>query len=64
MKKCHQLLLWLVALSLVGVGVWMEFRVDRGALKLLYYSVMTLCMALLGAMTLICRRRAEGLKKG
>ena len=63
MKKSHQLLLWLVALFLVGVGVWMEFRVDRGALKLLYYSVMTLCMALLGAMTLICRRRAEGLKK-
>ena len=63
MKKSRQLVLWLFALLLVGVGVVMEFRVDRGSLKLLYYSVMALCMALLGAMTLICRRRAEGLKK-
>ena len=30
MKKSRQLVLWLFALLLVGVGVVMEFRVDRG----------------------------------
>lgn len=59
MKKSQQLWLWLIALACVGVGILMEFRVDRGSLKLLYYTVMTLCMAVIAAMTFRCRRMAR-----
>lgn len=59
MKKSHLLALWLVTIVCIGLGIFMEFRVDRGSLKLLYYGVMTLCMAVIAAMALICRRKAE-----
>lgn len=59
MKKSHLLLQWLVTLICIGVGIWMEFRVDRGALKLLYYGVMTLCMGTILTMALVDRRKAE-----
>ena len=61
MKKSHLLSLWLVAIACVGVGIYMEFRVDRGSLKLLYYGVMALCMGVITAMALICRAKAEKL---
>lgn len=59
MKKSQQLMLWLVALVCVGLGILMEFRVDRGSLKLLYYTVMVLCMAVIAGMTFRCRRQAR-----
>lgn len=59
MKKSQLLLQWLVTLVCIGVGIWMEFRVDRGPLKLLYYSVMALCMGTILFMALRNRRRAE-----
>jgi len=61
MKKSHLLALWLVAIACVGVGIYMEFRVDRGSLKLLYYGVMALCMGAITAMSLLCRAKAEKL---
>lgn len=61
MKKSHLLALWLVTIACVGVGIYMEFRVDRGSLKLLYYSVMALCMGVITAMSLTCRVKAEKL---
>lgn len=61
MKKSLQLMLWLVMIACIGVGIYMEFRVDRGSLKLLYYIVMGLCMAVITLMALVCRRRAEQL---
>lgn len=61
MKKSHLLALWLVTIACIGLGIFMEFRVDRGELKLLYYGVMILCMGLIALMALICRRKAERL---
>jgi len=61
MKKSHLLALWLVTIVCIGMGIFMEFRVDRGSLKLLYYGVMTLCMGLILLMALICRSKAEKL---
>lgn len=58
-KKSQRALCWLIVLICVGLGVWMEFRVDRGMLKALYYSVMTLCMGAIAALTLLLRRRSE-----
>ncbi len=34
----------------------MEFLVDRGPDKLLYYSVMSLCVAVIAVLALICRK--------
>ena len=59
MKKSPQLALWLVVLACVGMGIFMEFRVDRGEMKMLYYAVMALCMAVLAVMALKLRTRAE-----
>lgn len=59
MKKSRQLALWLIALACVALGIFMEFRVDRGSLKIIYYSVMTLCMAIIAALAFLCRRRAQ-----
>jgi len=59
MKKSQQLALWLVVVACVGMGIFMEFRVDRGSLKLLYYAVMALCMTVLALMALKMRARAE-----
>lgn len=61
MKKSHLLALWLVTIVCIGMGIFMEFRVDRGSLKLVYYAVMILCMALIAAMALLSRRKAERL---
>ncbi len=58
-KKSQRALCWLIVLICVGLGVWMEFRVDRGTLKALYYSVMTLCMGAIAALTLFLRSRSE-----
>ena len=41
-----------------GVTVLMEFRIDRGSMKLLYYSVIALCMAVVSVLALRCRRKA------
>lgn len=59
MKISHLLLQWLITLACIGVGIWMEFRVDRGSLKLLYYGVMALCMGTILGMALVDRRKAE-----
>ena len=59
MKKSRQLLLWLTALACVALGILMEFRVDRGALKWLYYTVMALCMGGIAAMALHCRKQSQ-----
>ncbi|MBQ8313123.1 MAG: prolipoprotein diacylglyceryl transferase [Clostridia bacterium] len=61
MKKSHLLALWLVTIVCIGLGIFMEFRVDRGSLKLVYYAVMILCMALIATMALVSRRKAERL---
>lgn len=59
MKKSLLLMQWLVSIACIGVGIWMEFRVDRGSMKLLYYGVMALCMGIILLMTLMNRRKAE-----
>lgn len=51
MKKSQQLLCWLMAIVCVGVCAVMEFRVDRGTLKWLYYTVMLLCLGVMTGMT-------------
>lgn len=58
MKKGRTLWVWPVVIVCVGVAVAMEFLVDRGPNKLLYYSVMSLCMAVLVALGLTCRSRS------
>lgn len=60
-KKSQHLLLWLVVAACIGMGIFMEFRVDRGPNKLLYYSVLSLCVGLIAALALIFRRKAEKL---
>ena len=59
MKKSQQLVLWLVTVVCIGLAVFMEFRVDRGSNKLLYYAVMASCVAVITWMTLRCRSKAE-----
>lgn len=58
MKKGRTLWVWPVTLVCVGVAVAMEFLVDRGPDKLLYYSVMSLCVAVIAALALLCRKRS------
>ena len=64
MKKSQQLALWLVTIVCIGLAVFMEFRVDRGSNKLLYYAVMSACVAVITWMTLHCRSKAEQLLRG
>lgn len=59
MKKSQLLAQWLMVLVCIGVGIWMEFRVDRGSLKLLYYGVMALCMGTILLMAHHDRRKAD-----
>lgn len=61
-KKSQQLLLWLVVAVCIGLGIFMEFRVDRGSLKMLYYAVLTLCMGTIAALALALRCKAEKLR--
>lgn len=63
MKKSQQLVLWLVTIACIGLAVFMEFRVDRGSNKLLYYAVMAACVAVITTMALKCRSKAESLAK-
>ncbi len=57
-KKGRTLLVWPVTAVCVGVAVAMEFLVDRGPDKLLYYSVMSLCVAVIAVLALGCRKRS------
>ena len=59
MKKSQQLVLWLVTIVCIGLAIFMEFRVDRGSNKLLYYAVMAACVAAITTMALKCRSKAE-----
>lgn len=62
MKKSLQLALWLVTVVCIGLGIFLEFRVDRGSLKIVYYAGMIACMGLITAMALIGRHKAEALR--
>lgn len=55
-KTSHQLALWLAVVACIGVGIWMEFRVDRGPYKWLYYTVLIACMAVITSLTLGVRK--------
>lgn len=57
-KKSQIMLIWLTAIVCVALTVFMEFRIDRGSMKLLYYSVIALCMAVVSVLALRCRRKA------
>ena len=57
-KKSQIMLIWLVVIACVVLTVFMEFRIDRGSMKLLYYSVIALCMAVVSVLALRCRRKA------
>lgn len=57
-KKSQIMLIWLTAIVCVVLTVFMEFRIDRGSMKLLYYSVIALCMAVVSVLALRCRRKA------
>ena len=57
-KKSQIMLIWLVVIACVALTVFMEFRIDRGSMKLLYYSVIALCMAVVSVLALRCRRKA------
>ncbi len=59
MKKSQQLLCWLMAIVCVGVCAVMEFRVDRGTLKWLYYTVMLLCLGVMTGMTFRFRHLSQ-----
>ena len=52
------MLIWLVVIACVVLTVFMEFRIDRGSMKLLYYSVIALCMTAVSVLALRCRRKA------
>ncbi len=58
-QKKTQWILWLVTILCVAVGVYMEFRVDRGSLKWLYYTAMTLCLGIIVFMTMRCRSLSQ-----
>ena len=57
-KKSQIMLIWLVVIACVALTVFMEFRIDRGSMKLLYYSVIALCMTAVCVLALRCRRKA------
>lgn len=57
-KKSQIMLIWLVVIACVALTVFMEFRIDRGSMKLLYYSVIALCMTAVCVLALWCRRKA------
>lgn len=57
-KKSQIMLIWLTVIACVALTVFMEFRIDRGSMKLLYYSVIALCMAVVCVLALRCRRKA------
>ena len=57
-KKSQIMLIWLTVIVCVALTVFMEFRIDRGSMKLLYYSVIALCMAVVSVLALRCRRKA------
>ena len=57
-KKSQIMLIWLVVIACVVLTVFMEFRIDRGSMKLLYYSVIALCMTAVCVLALRCRRKA------
>ena len=57
-KKSQIMLIWLVVIACVVLTVFMEFRIDRGSMKLLYYSVIALCMAVVSVLALRCWRKA------
>ena len=57
-KKSQIMLIWLTVVACVVLTVLMEFRIDRGSMKLLYYSVIALCMAVVSVLALRCRRKA------
>ena len=57
-KKSQIMLIWLVVIACVVLTVLMEFRIDRGSMKLLYYSVIALCMTVVSVLALRCRRKA------
>ncbi len=59
MKKSQQLLCWLMVIVCVGVCAVMEFRVDRGTLKWLYYMVMLLCLGVMTGMTFRFRHLSQ-----
>ncbi len=58
-QKKTQWILWLVTILCVAVGVYMEFRVDRGSLKWLYYTAMTLCLGIIVFITMRCRSLSQ-----
>ncbi len=57
-NKSQIMLIWLTVIVCVALTVFMEFRIDRGSMKLLYYSVIALCMAVVSVLALRCRRKA------
>ena len=57
-KKSQIMLIWLTVIVCVALTVFMEFRIDRGSMKLLYYSVIALCMTAVCVLALRCRRKA------
>ena len=57
-KKSQIMLIWLTVIVCVALTVFMEFRIDRGSMKLLYYSVIALCMTVVSVLELRCRRKA------
>ena len=57
-KKSQIMLIWLTVIVCVALTVFMEFRIDRGSMKLLYYSVIALCMTVVSVLALRCRRKA------
>ena len=57
-KKSQIMLIWLTVIVCVVLTVFMEFRIDRGSMKLLYYSVIALCMTAVCVLALRCRRKA------
>lgn len=58
-EKSQQVWCWLIVVICVGLGILMEFRVDRGEHKLLYYCIMTIALSVITALTLYFRRRGE-----
>ena len=56
-KKSQIMLIWLVVIACVVLTVFMEFRIDRGSMKLLYYSVIALCM------TVVCVLAQGGVRQ-
>ncbi|MDO4483146.1 MAG: prolipoprotein diacylglyceryl transferase [Clostridia bacterium] len=61
MKKSRMAIIWLVLAACIGLFVFMAFRTDRGAYKIVYYIVTMLCVSVMTLVNMtLCRLSRQG----